>query len=756
MLRKISNLKNCGIFHDFSWGTLDQFKKTNLLYGWNYSGKTTLSKLFQCIEFKDKYRLFPETEFSLTIEKNGSISEYTHSDLENFPYNMKVFNAQYVKDVFISEDMDLDFRPISFYLGDPSGSLVQEIRKLSLKNERLKNIRDNRYKIIISDFNNYNKSSGKFSAKAKEIRENYLNNQLDQNQLNKAVIERITVIVKHDLSEYVLPPSERDLIKTEALGLKEYERQNENYNINPNLDKIATAVKSVLEDSAPKSVAFPELENDEVLFKWVQKGKELHENAIHCKFCTEKLPQNRISNLNSYYSEKLKEIQNTIRKIEQAIFDERKHLKITFPDKILFGDRFRKDYQNGVDRFNDSLIKYEEQLNILENDLKRKTSHYFENINSTEIEIVDVKGIVEEIENIVKYHNKWLLEREQSQQKALDKLLKHYVSEYLQSENYLQKEINKNNASQIIANVDLLIQNHQSQIQKYEAELKSKVKGKKELNDALEILLHRNDLKIEIEDDKFSLQRNGDAADNFSEGEKSAIAFAYFLTELKSLQTEEPPKLPNTIVFIDDPISSLDSNHIFQVSSLIKNFFQEDDFAQLFISTHNFEFFSVMLDTNMFGNRNKDMNGNKRALYLVKRKDDNTSEIKKLPLSFSTYKSEYVALFHTLKEFNELENKEEFQNLILLPNAMRRFMELYTLMRFPSNQDLDKRISKVFNPTDKPAHNTKLLHWFSHQQQFEKIQQHDDKILQIEGAIKELLNYIEHEDELHWKGLNGS
>ena len=126
--------------------------------------------------------------------------------------------------------------------------------------------------------------------------------------------------------------------------------------------------------------------------------------------------------------------------------------------------------------------------------------------------------------------------------------------------------------------------------------------------------------RIEIENDKFTLVRCGYQASNLSEGEKSAIAFAYFLTELKALRNDSPPKLPNTIVFIDDPISSLDSNHIFQVRSLIQSFFKEDNYAQLFISTHNFEFFSVMLDTNMFGGKDKDNSGNKRPLYFIKRK----------------------------------------------------------------------------------------------------------------------------------------
>ncbi|MGK9368494.1 AAA family ATPase [Melioribacter sp. Ez-97] len=260
---------------------------------------------------------------------------------------------------------------------------------------------------------------------------------------------------------------------------------------------------------------------------------------------------------------------------------------------------------------------------------------------------------------------------------------------------------------------------------------------------------------MEIRNDKFTLERGGHPASDLSEGEKSAIAFAYFLTELKALRNDDPPKLPNTIIFIDDPISSLDSNHIFQVRELLNRFFKEDDFAQLFISTHNFEFFSVMLDTKLFGRIQKSTSEDKRPLYFIRRNDDNTAIIKKLPNSFSLYKSEYVGLFHIIYEFNNLNNKEDFTNLLILPNAVRRFLELYTLMKYPSEQEVDNRVKTVFNPEDKPTYNTKLLHWFSHQNQFEKIQQHDDKILQLEGVIKELLNHIKENDKLHWKGLIG-
>ena len=98
--------------------------------------------------------------------------------------------------------------------------------------------------------------------------------------------------------------------------------------------------------------------------------------------------------------------------------------------------------------------------------------------------------------------------------------------------------------------------------------------------------------------ERFTLLRNKDKAVNLSEGEKTAIAFSFFLTKL--LEIED---LKTVIVYIDDPISSFDNNHIFQVNALIKEFFfykpTADDSThlrseQLFISTHSHEFFSLL------------------------------------------------------------------------------------------------------------------------------------------------------------------
>src|SRR5690606_30016073 len=412
---------------------------------------------------------------------------------------------------------------------------------------------------------------------------------------------------------------------------------------------------------------------------------------------------------------------------------------------------FQSEYEIAISAYEIQKGIYKEKLSILEKDLQSKGSSIFNSIDAAQIEIISLAGHFEAIESVIKKHNKWLDEFGERKSAAIRKILKHYVAEYLKADDYNKKESNRDCAIEINEKIEAKININIPLIKSYNEQLSSTAKGQGELNDILEILLHRDDIKIEIRDEKFRLERSGHPAEHLSEGEKSAIAFAYFLTELKSLRKDDPPKLPNTIIFIDDPISSLDSNHIFQVRSLLKDFFKTEDFAQLFISTHNFEFFSMLMDSEELFHRQKKT---KADFYFIKRNDAGESKIEHLPSTFKDYDSEYVSIFHILNDFNKLADKSTFPHTVLLPNAMRRFLELYTAMKYPSSKSVDSRVKAVFTSADGTYHRVKLLHWFSHQNQFEKVQQHDDKLLQIEEAIKDLMEHIETKDELHWKGLN--
>ena len=91
----------------------------------------------------------------------------------------------------------------------------------------------------------------------------------------------------------------------------------------------------------------------------------------------------------------------------------------------------------------------------------------------------------------------------------------------------------------------------------------------------------------ETGDAGYYIKRSSSAefAKSLSEGEKTAIALICFLSKLK----EENFDLNSGIVVIDDPISSLDSNSVFQAFGSMKTEIKQA--KQVFILTHNFDFF---------------------------------------------------------------------------------------------------------------------------------------------------------------------
>ena len=102
-ITKLSKLKEFGVFHDFSWGTdFEPFKKFNLIYGWNRSGKTTISRIFSSCEKKaiydpEKFKQFPENgEFEIKTDDGLTIKS---SDIANCPLQVKVFNQDFIENL---------------------------------------------------------------------------------------------------------------------------------------------------------------------------------------------------------------------------------------------------------------------------------------------------------------------------------------------------------------------------------------------------------------------------------------------------------------------------------------------------------------------------------------------------------------------------------------------------------------------------------------------------------------------------------
>jgi len=109
MFKKVIKIKDYGVFKDFTWPSdsiLDEFEKRNLIYGWNYSGKTTLSRIFRAFEQQKNHPDFSSSCFKVETKDDGS---FTHIQLERLPFSVRVFNSD-----FISENLKWKIRMTSF------------------------------------------------------------------------------------------------------------------------------------------------------------------------------------------------------------------------------------------------------------------------------------------------------------------------------------------------------------------------------------------------------------------------------------------------------------------------------------------------------------------------------------------------------------------------------------------------------------------------------------------------------------------
>lgn len=195
---------------------------------------------------------------------------------------------------------------------------------------------------------------------------------------------------------------------------------------------------------------------------------------------------------------------------------------------------------------------------------------------------------------------------------------------------------------------------------------------------------------------------NGDnALHSLSEGEATFITFLYFLQVAKGSSTNSEVTTDKILV-IDDPISSLDSNILFIVSTLIKTIIKDvisskvtSDIKQIIILTHNVYFhkevsFQLQKDDSM------------HVKYWILRKQNNltsaTDHGDKNPIS-----SSYQMLWHEIKESHK-------NSTTSIQNIIRRILENYFKI-LGSYSDTD--IIKNFDNFEEQKICQSLLHWIN-------------------------------------------
>ena len=759
-----------GVFSEYLRNSdIRDFEEKNIIYGWNYSGKTTLSRL---ISYLDKDTGIDEDYKNIEFEVELSDgSKINNTNISTSPLLVKVFNSDFIKNNlhFDSSDEERKITGIKFAVGD-AGDILGKIQEDEKYIERAQKIIDYMYSSITA----FKSFDSKFTIEAKHLTDIL---SLGRN-FNRTNIENyINSWRDKDLKDFVIKDkNELQRTKTNATS------QNTGKTIDTEpapttaYKVFVNEIKDILQKSPARSNDDALLSSDNELYNWAKTGLDIYKKKEpkleRCAFCGSELADNRLQELNAFYSNEAAKVKNEIEQLKSKINAEKTkfdNLEWSNKSENDLAQSLQSDYVQKKNEYPPLLTAYKDSLDklVVKLDLKLNESLFLpvELGAINDLANKNMETWINSVKAIFEQSNDVIAKFDETQSKAKEKYKKHHIASFLIDEDYRRLKARKDTIEKRIEKIQHLISQKKNEIQEYENKLDSVDKGKEELNDFIKRFLNREDLEIDVTEDKyFILNRNGKLATHLSDGEKTVIAFSHFMVVLKSLKDED--KLKDYIIFIDDPISSLDANHIAQVYSLINSFFFQKGldsenpekvcncFQQLFISTHNFEFFSFLKDSNYINKKRKVAEGDKKIekpacnYYMIKKTDSCSSTVINIPKALSAFKSEYVYLFSEIESFKNGGYPED--RAYMMPNIVRRFLEIYTLMKLPGNKDeIDNRIRILF---ESKFGELKILHNFSHFTSLERMTRHSELIFRIQDVIEALYKILE-EDIVHLNSL---
>ena len=663
-----------------------------------------LSRVMRCFEQQKLNQDYEKMTFE--IEFDGK--KFSQDDIQSANLPLVVYNKDFINDnlrFLINGKKDGSIKSFSsMVIGENNSKIFEEIEtlkesenNLNLQIENLQNqCNQLQHEITIQNdiANERLRERAKHIRTILEISQSSYTIKHIQNDIN-------TIINKQNFHQNILSIHENtkliNMLKEEAKNILSF---NVKFEIEK-FSKLANDSKILIET---KLIAKQEIENN--LRKWLEEGLKQHENAQKCHFCGGELSANRIQwlldnlsddkkdELLNNISSQLAQLRNFYKDIQEIVnFLTRQNsddfyldLKGEYESKRQTSIEFSKAILSQIKNIGEVL--HEKELDLYKDITFNIPADYSQMLGDT----------LMQIEQIYANNNKKTQNLQSEKQNAKNKIKLHEICTLLRDIRYFQTQ---DEIEQKIKNIEKLssqkdaklrqIKYIKEQISHKKALISSEQAGAEKINKYLKSHFGNSALEFRaIEENKaeFKIYRNGAEADNLSEGECSLVGFCYFMAKLQNADKK-------SIIWIDDPISSLDSNHIFFIFSLIDSeLFENKDlkFNQLFISTHNLDFLKYL-------KKLKSVSSNKRSLYIIE-KNENGSQIKDMPKFLKNYTTEFNYLFEQIynhKNIGEIIDEDIKTALVYnFGNNLRKFLEIYLFFKYPTEKSFGAEIIEQF------------------------------------------------------------
>ncbi|KHH46100.1 AAA family ATPase [Escherichia coli] len=646
-------LKNVTSYHKEYFTELDLSKKINILYGQNGCGKSTISNYFynpkdtaykECVcEPIDNYR---------TLVYNSKYIE------DNF------YNAKEQKGIFTLSQKNAEIEKILSEKEELNKSLAHQHKEKKEFIEKLHEAKNKKEQECINSI--WNKTKDIRSSELKQL----MKGQIGSKATFYYHLKKYTPQTDIDIKSLIQSYSKLLEFKGKEIPLI---TPYKGYVLSEETQK--TLSTPIIDSSnSYLSEAIKELQN----IDWIKQGKELYLNGEICPFCQ----RDTIDD-------------NFIKAIE-SIFDE------TYSRKVDQIQQIKLSYDNAIKNHHEEIKSNILSCEVINQDEKDKSLSYvkaLETIAEKNIKLLDNKIENPSISIVLEF------------EKSIEEKLLEDIEQYNNKINEFNDKVKRFNNSEIdirekmwaairdlcSAEFEILSDCERNFQEKYEnaASFMQEIKRKEEIN-TNEINEPRNktssvdatidainsrlkflgisgfsiDKHAELKD-KYIISRDGnnrkqDVYRSLSEGEKTLITFLYFLECCKGKTNENDTDMRDKLIVIDDPISSLSQNYVFDIASMIHHDIIEKGISsKIIILTHNLYFFHELIKL-----ASKKGINFKRDYFLGRINKNEFSTIS--AIDKKSVQNEYQSLWQVLKDA-----KEKKINKIIIPNIMRNILEYY-------------------------------------------------------------------------------
>ena len=716
-IQKLEKL-NHARFRNYDWNTSlkDFADEINILFGWNGSGKTTFSKVLHNLE---NGVLEKSCTFKIKTDI-GQISESANQSLVK--NNIRVFSGGHIEEVLKGSATI----PYIFFAGKEAVSYDAEEQKLKDKRLEYSKIKlptkhddiASATAVVIKEVGGINSikkqlvGAGTYAGYSKTDFEKRIADI--SKQITDGKIKSHTELIRGDINTL-----KSQLMNSERVAKNDAEISAGAKWLVDNIDSINRVLSS-----QPVQVHSKRIDDlNESQTGWIKQGVDLHYNQENtltkCLFCDSDI--SNTEELLKHFSEEIVKAINSIDTYLKSIEG--------------YTTSFAKlDSLSDSQQANVNIIRG--QLDTLSVILKEKRVSVS---TAKDQQTLDVS----ELENITNI-------KPTEATSTAYAIGTHFVAQ--QYETYISEKEKFDNAVKEQATTALEISTLDTQVKELKQKVRNTHEPAKALSRLFKVVFPYRTIEITDADDGkgYALKRDGMNCpfSSLSEGERNFIALAYFIYSINDTQN----KLPDDgVVIIDDPVSSLDKQSIFQIFSIIVNEIKSYPKRQYFILTHNLDFFGHLKE-----HYRKKISEDKIQLYSFEATTGGCV-IKPMHTLLKDHRSDYYYVFSVLYLHKD---SCDLANAHLVVNLLRRWLETFLEFKFSTSGDFKSTLEVAYSEarkiTEFSADSNEMYRFVNHGSHgFPDMESTDESILtSAHIRIQEALELVNIIDPMHSKKLN--